>query len=75
MLAEAIAGSEEQFAELMNETGEKLGLTHSHFMNSTGWPDPEHHMSVRDIATLAWRIIHDFPAVLSLRFGKNIQIQ
>ena len=61
MLAEAISGSEEQFAELMNETAKKLGLTHSHFMNATGWPDPEHHMSVRDIATLAARIIHDFP--------------
>jgi D-alanyl-D-alanine carboxypeptidase (penicillin-binding protein 5/6) len=61
VLAEAISGSEEQFAELMNQTGKKLGLTHSNFKNSTGWPDPEHHMSARDIATLAWHIIHDFP--------------
>jgi len=61
VLAESISGSEEQFAELMNQTGQKLGLTHSHFTNATGWPDPDLHMSCRDIAMLAWHIIHDFP--------------
>jgi serine-type D-Ala-D-Ala carboxypeptidase (penicillin-binding protein 5/6) len=61
VLAEAIAGSEQQFAELMNETAKKLGLTHSNFRNSTGWPDPDHHMSARDIATLAAAIIRQFP--------------
>jgi serine-type D-Ala-D-Ala carboxypeptidase (penicillin-binding protein 5/6) len=61
VLAEAIAGSEQQFAELMNETAKKLGLTHSQFRNCTGWPDPEHHMSARDIATLAGAIIREFP--------------
>ena len=61
VLAEAIAGSEEQFAEQMNAKAKELGLTHSFFKNCTGWPDPEQHMSVRDIATLAGRIIHDFP--------------
>ena len=61
VLAEAIAGSEEQFVELMNQTAKQLGLTHSFFKNCTGWPDPEQHMSCRDIATLARRIIMDFP--------------
>jgi D-alanyl-D-alanine carboxypeptidase (penicillin-binding protein 5/6) len=61
VLAEAIGGSEEQFAEKMNVKAKELGLTHSFFKNCTGWPDPEQHMSVRDIATLAGRIIHDFP--------------
>ncbi|MEO9188820.1 MAG: D-alanyl-D-alanine carboxypeptidase family protein [Acetobacteraceae bacterium] len=61
VLAEAISGSEQQFAELMNETGKKLGLTHSHFTNSTGWPDPDLHMSARDIAMLAAAIIRTFP--------------
>jgi serine-type D-Ala-D-Ala carboxypeptidase (penicillin-binding protein 5/6) len=61
VLAEAISGSEQQFAELMNETAKKLGLTHSNFRNSTGWPDPEHHMSARDIAMLAAAIIRQFP--------------
>jgi serine-type D-Ala-D-Ala carboxypeptidase (penicillin-binding protein 5/6) len=61
VFAEAIAGSEEQFADLMNQKAKELGLTNSHFTNSTGWPDPEQHMSCRDIATLARSIIHDFP--------------
>jgi D-alanyl-D-alanine carboxypeptidase (penicillin-binding protein 5/6) len=61
VLAEGIAGTEEQFVDLMNAEAKKLGLTHSVFRNCTGWPDPEHHMSVRDIATLAKHIIQDFP--------------
>ncbi len=61
VLAEAISGSEEQFAELMNTKAKELGLNHTRFRNSTGWPDPEQHMSARDIATLAQRIIRDFP--------------
>jgi serine-type D-Ala-D-Ala carboxypeptidase (penicillin-binding protein 5/6) len=61
VLAEAIGGSEEQFAEKMNAKAQELGLTHSVFKNCTGWPDPEQHMSARDMAILAGRIIHDFP--------------
>jgi len=61
VLAEAISGSEEQFAELMNDTAKKLGLTNTHYMNATGWPDPQQYMSCRDIATLAGHIIRDFP--------------
>jgi D-alanyl-D-alanine carboxypeptidase (penicillin-binding protein 5/6) len=61
VLAEAIAGSEEGFVDLMNKKAKELGLTNSHFRNATGWPDPDHHMSVRDIATVARRIIQDFP--------------
>ncbi len=61
VLAEGIAGSEEAFVEQMNVKAKELGLTNSYFKNATGWPDPEHHMSVRDIATLARRIIRDFP--------------
>jgi D-alanyl-D-alanine carboxypeptidase (penicillin-binding protein 5/6) len=61
VLAEAIAGSEEQFAEAMNAKAKAMGLKHSQFRNVTGWPDPEQHMSARDIATVAHRIIRDFP--------------
>ena len=61
VLAEAIAGSEDQFAELMNQKAKELNLSRSHFKNATGWPDPEQRMSPRDIATLARRIIRDFP--------------
>jgi D-alanyl-D-alanine carboxypeptidase (penicillin-binding protein 5/6) len=62
VLAEAIGGSEEGFVEKMNAKAKELGLTHSYFKTCTGWPDPEQHMSVRDIATLAGDIIRQFPA-------------
>ena len=61
VLAEAIGGSEDQFVLKMNAKAKELGLTHTFFKNCTGWPDPEQHMSCRDIATLAARIIRDFP--------------
>lgn len=61
VVAEGLAGNEEAFAVRMNETAEKLGLKESHFMNATGWPDPEHYMSAKDIALLAKAIIRDFP--------------
>lgn len=61
VLAEGVAGSEEQFVDLMNQKAKELGLTNSYFKNCTGWPDPDHHMSCRDIATLAAHIIRDFP--------------
>jgi D-alanyl-D-alanine carboxypeptidase (penicillin-binding protein 5/6) len=61
VLAEGISGSEQQFAELMNTVGQRIGLRNSNFRNSTGWPDPEHRMTARDLTTLARRIIADFP--------------
>ncbi|MBR0672402.1 D-alanyl-D-alanine carboxypeptidase family protein [Neoroseomonas soli] len=61
VLAEAVSGSETQFAELMNETGRRIGLQNSNFRNATGWPDPEHRMTARDLSILARRIITDFP--------------
>jgi len=61
VLAEAIAGSEQQFVEMMNAMAKKLGLTHTHYANCTGWPDPDNYMSVRDIATLAADLIRTFP--------------
>jgi len=61
VLAEAISGSEQQFAELLNDTAKRIGLTNSTFRNATGWPDPEHKMTARDLSILARRIIMDFP--------------
>ncbi len=66
VLAEAIAGSEEEFAKQMNEKAKEIGLTNSHFVNATGLPDPEHYMTPRDLATLAKRIITDFPEFYSI---------
>lgn len=61
ILAEGISGSEEEFALLMNDYAKKMGLTNSNFVNSTGWPDPEHYMSCHDLAIIADRTIKDFP--------------
>ena len=61
VLAEGIAGSEEQFVILMNKQAQRLGLTHTQFRNTTGWPDPDHHMSARDVAMLAFHLIEDYP--------------
>ncbi len=61
VLAEGIAGSEEGFVELMNAKAHEFGLQKSNFRNATGWPDPEHRMSARDIAIVARRLIADFP--------------
>ncbi|HET6306595.1 MAG TPA: D-alanyl-D-alanine carboxypeptidase family protein [Rhodopila sp.] len=61
VLAEAIGGSEEQFVEKMNAKAKELGMMHTFYKTCTGWPDPEQHMSSRDIATLAGHIIRDFP--------------
>ncbi|WP_234081657.1 D-alanyl-D-alanine carboxypeptidase family protein [Azonexus sp. R2A61] len=61
VLAEAIAGSEENFAQLMNREAQRLGMSASSFRNSTGLPDPEHYTTARDLAKLAAALIHDFP--------------
>lgn len=61
VVAEALSGSEEAFAEAMTERGREIGLIDSSFMNSTGWPDPAHFVTARDLATLTRRIVVDFP--------------
>jgi D-alanyl-D-alanine carboxypeptidase len=61
VLAEGIAGNEETFAVMMNELAEEIGLTGSHFTNSTGLPDPDMHTTARDLATLARYLIREFP--------------
>ena len=61
VLAEGLAGSEEHFVVLMNQEAHRMGLSHTEFRNSTGWPDPDHHMSAHDVAMLALHLIQDYP--------------
>jgi len=61
VLAEAIAGTEEAFAELMTQRARELGMSSSTFANATGWPDPNHWMTARELAILAKHVITDFP--------------
>lgn len=61
VIAEGLAGSEETFSERMTAKGKEIGLTGSNFTNATGWPDVDHYMTAKDIATLSHRLIVDFP--------------
>jgi D-alanyl-D-alanine carboxypeptidase (penicillin-binding protein 5/6) len=65
VVAEALAGSEAAFAEMMNARAKELGLLNSHFANSSGLPDPEHYMSAEDLAKLAAHVIRDYPEYYS----------
>ena len=58
-IAEHMASSEAGFAKLMNTEAQRLGMTHTHFVNPTGLPDPAHKSSARDLAILARAIIRD----------------
>lgn len=61
VVAEGISGTEEAFAEEMTERAKQLGLKNSTFRNSTGWPNPDHRMSPKDLALLAKLMIEQFP--------------
>jgi D-alanyl-D-alanine carboxypeptidase (penicillin-binding protein 5/6) len=61
VLAEGISGSEEAFLSKMQAKAEKLGMKNSTFRNTTGLPDPQHLMSVRDLALVARYIIYEHP--------------
>ena len=60
-VAEGLAGSEVEFAKKMNARAQALGMLDSHFANASGWPDPEHRMSMHDLGILAVRLITEFP--------------
>lgn len=60
-IAEGLAGSQEAFADMMNQQGARLGLTNTHFMNAHGLPDPQHYTTARDLATLSRAMIVDHP--------------
>jgi len=60
-LAEHIAGSEENFVRKMNDEAARLGMTNTNFVNVTGWPNPRHYMSARDIAILTRTVISEYP--------------
>ena len=60
-LAEGIAGSEETFAEMMNEKAEEIGMTSTNFSNSSGINDPNNYSTVRDIALMSKYLIENYP--------------
>ncbi|GGL97260.1 D-Ala-D-Ala carboxypeptidase [Pseudomonas asuensis] len=60
-MAEHIAGSEDAFADMMNTTAQRLGMSNTHYMNATGLPNPDHYSSAHDIAKLSRAIIYEEP--------------
>ena len=60
-LAEAVAGSEEAFVQLMNREAQRLGMKNSKFMNSSGLPDAQHYSTAHDLYLLTAALIRDFP--------------
>lgn len=60
-LAEAVAGSEEAFAQAMNREARRLGMNNTNFVNATGFSHPQHYSTARDLAILATAVIRDFP--------------
>ncbi|OGT94414.1 MAG: serine-type D-Ala-D-Ala carboxypeptidase [Gammaproteobacteria bacterium RIFOXYB2_FULL_38_6] len=64
-LAEYIAGTNDAFAQIMNQTAQYLGMTNTHYVDPTGLPAPEHYSTPHDMAILARAIINDFPEYYS----------
>lgn len=60
-VAEGLAGTEDNFARLMNDRAKALGMNNSTFANASGWPNPNHRMSMADLGKLAQRLITEFP--------------
>ena len=60
-LAEAVAGSEDAFAQMMNREAQRLGMQDTHFVNASGLPDPKHYSTAYDLRLLAVALIRDFP--------------
>ena len=65
-LAEGIAGSEENFAEMMNEKAIEIGMTSTNFTNSSGINDPDNISTVRDIAIMSKHLIENYPIYYEL---------
>lgn len=61
VVAEGLAGTEDNFARLMNDRAKAIGLENSTFANASGWPNPGQRMSVKDLGQLAIRFITEFP--------------
>ncbi len=65
-IAEGIAGSEENFADIMNEKASEIGMTNTNFANSSGINDPENYSTVRDIALMSQYLIKNHPEYYEL---------
>lgn len=60
-MAEHLGGSETGFTDIMNQRAQNLGMTNSHFTDSTGLPNPDHYTSAKDLAVLGRALIENYP--------------
>ena len=60
-LAECLAGTEDDFAKLMNVYAKRIGMSNTNFLNSSGWPEDNHYSTVYDLALLSNAVINEFP--------------
>ena len=65
-IAEGIAGTEENFAEIMNEKAAEIGMTNTNFANASGINDPDNYSTVRDIAMMSKYLIKNYPEFYEL---------
>ena len=70
-IAEGIAGTEENFAEIMNEKAAEIGMTNSNFANASGINDPDNYSTVRDIAMMSKYLIKNYPEFYELYKEKS----
>lgn len=73
VLAEGLAGDEDQFAAAMTARAHELGMKNSQFKNASGWPDPDHYSTAHDLAILAQRMIVDHPHYYSFYSLKEFE--
>jgi len=66
VIAENLAGTEENFARLMTDTGQRIGMKNTTFLNASGLPNDDQITTARDMATLAAHLIHDYPDYYSV---------
>jgi D-alanyl-D-alanine carboxypeptidase (penicillin-binding protein 5/6) len=70
-LAEHVSGSEDAFAELMNQYAQQLGMRDTHFVNVTGLPDENHYTTANDLSRLTVALINEFPGHYKIYSEKN----
>ncbi len=70
-LAEAIAGDEETFVQMMNREAARLGMKNSHFMNASGLPDAQHYTTAQDLYILTAALIRDFPELYGQYYSQK----
>lgn len=71
-IAQHITGTEQAFSTMMNQTAQRLGMKNSHYVDSTGLPNPNHYSSAYDMALLTRAIIKDFPQYYHLFSKKRL---